>query len=233
MTHGKHKRVLLGAASLVGLLIAVLLALPYFIDLETYKPEIVAEVKRATGRDAAIDGPIRLSLLPVPSVELDGVKFSNLPGAQNPDMVEVKSVTVKPSLLALLWGEVEVTEVTLVEPRIVLEINAQGKPNWEFAPSVAQARPVAAKPGPPRPLSLGRLTIENGTLSSAILGGRRAAEKATSALRSARSTALYVGRRRNGQRRALKIDLAVSARGAAGAVDVALEAGAQASYKGT
>ena len=71
---------------------------------------------------------------------------------------------MRPAPLALRPGEVEPGEVTLVEPKIVLEINAQGKPNWEFTPSVAEAVPAAAKPASPKPLSLGRLTVENGTL---------------------------------------------------------------------
>ena len=172
MAKGKRNRLLIGVAGFVGLLIAALLAAPLFIDVAAYKPEIVAQVKRATGRDVVIEGPIRLSLLPTPAVALDGVKFFNLPGSKNPDMVEVKSVVVKPVLLALLWGEVEPGEVTLVEPKIVLEINAQGKPNWEFTPSVAEAVPAAAKPASPKPLSLGRLTVENGTLIFSEFAGR-------------------------------------------------------------
>src|SRR5439155_1363655 len=84
-----------------------------------------------------------------PSVRVDRVKFFNMPGSQNPNMVEVKSVTVQPALLALLVGTIEIGKVTLVEPKIVLEINAQGKPNWEFAPSLAEAKPAAAKRGSP------------------------------------------------------------------------------------
>ena len=70
--------------------------------------------------------------------------------------------------------------MTLVEPKIVLEVNAEGKPNWEFTPSVAEAKPAAATPSTPRPLSLGRLTIENGTLifSDSQAGLSVVAEKA-------------------------------------------------------
>ena len=82
---------------------------------------------------------------------------------------------------ALLTGTLEVSEVTLIEPKIVLEINAEGKPNWEFTPSVAEAKPVAAKPSSPKPLSLGQLTIDNGTLifSDSKAGLSVVAEKAT------------------------------------------------------
>src|SRR6185436_6809809 len=164
MTSTTRKRVLIGAGGVVGLLIVVLLALPSLIDLNGRKPEIAAMVKKVTGRELVISGPISLSILPTPTVTVSGVKFFNVAGSKNPNMVEVKTVTVKPSLGALLTGNVEVSEVTLVEPKIVLEINAEGKPNWEFTPSVAEAKPAAPKPVSPRPLSLGRLTIDNGTL---------------------------------------------------------------------
>jgi uncharacterized protein involved in outer membrane biogenesis len=89
MTLSTSKRFLISAGGLVGLLIVALLVVPLLVDIDSYKPEIVAQVKRATGRDVVIDGPIRLSLLPVPSVRVDGVKFFNMPGSKNPNMVEV------------------------------------------------------------------------------------------------------------------------------------------------
>ncbi|HSI01868.1 MAG TPA: AsmA family protein, partial [Reyranella sp.] len=164
MTVSTRKKVLIGAGGVLGVLIVALLLAPVFLDLNKYKPQIAAEVKKATGRELVISGPASLSLLPMPTVSLAGVKFLNEPGARNPTMVEVKSVTVKPALLALLVGRIDVDEVVLVEPKIVLEINAEGKPNWEFTPSVAEARPAAPKPGSPAPVSLGRLKIDNGTL---------------------------------------------------------------------
>jgi len=134
MSPSTRKKVLIGAGGVIGVLIVALLVAPSFFDLNQYKPQIVSEVKKATGRDLVIDGPVSLSLLPLPEVSVTGVKFFNVAGAKNPNMVEVKSVTVRPSLLALLVGNIEVSEVTLVEPKIVLEINAEGKPNWEFTP---------------------------------------------------------------------------------------------------
>src|SRR5262245_33457045 len=128
MTLSRRKKVLIGAAGVLGVLIVALLLAPLFLDLDKYKPQIAAEVKKATGRELAISGPASLSLLPVPTVSLAGVTFQNERGSQNPTMVEVKSVTVKPALLALLGGRIDVDEVVLVEPKIVLEINAQGKP---------------------------------------------------------------------------------------------------------
>ena len=187
-------------------------------------------VKKATGRDLVLDGPIALSLLPTPTVTLSGVKFFNVPGSKNPNMVEVKSVTVKPSLLALLTGNIEVSEVTLVEPKIVLEINAEGKPNWEFTPSVAEAKPAAPKPSlaqapVARPPHHRERHADLQRFQGRPLGGGR--EGQFHAPRSARST----GRIRwpaaatiNGA--PLKLDLAVGAKAADGhAVDLAAGGG--------
>lgn len=238
MTPSVRKKVLIGAGGVLGMLIVALLIAPFFLDLNSFKPQIAAQVKKATGRDLAIDGPVALSLLPAPSVSVTGIRFLNAPGSRNANMVEVKSVTAKPSVLALLSGNVEMTEVRLVEPRIVLEINAEGKPNWEFTPSVAEAVPAAPKPSSPLPLSLGRLTIENGTLifSDSRAGLSIAAEKAMVTASIGSMSGPYSvagGATVNGS--PLRIDLSIGAKAGDGLpTSLALEAGGgKLGFKGT
>ena len=238
MPSSLSKKLLIGGGSVVGLVVVALVAAPLFIDVNSYKPTIVSEVKAMTGRDLVIDGPISLSILPTPTVSVTGVKFSNVPGSKNPSMVEMKSVTVKPSLFGLLAGNIEVSEVTLIEPKIVLEINAEGKPNWEFAPSVAEAKPVAPKPVSPKPLSLGRLTIDNGTLifSDSKAGISVVAEKANFSASVGSIDGPYTlagGADINGS--PLKLDLAVGSKGSNGHnADVTLQAGGgKLTFRGT
>ena len=238
MTPTLRKRLLIGAAGLIGLLIVALLVAPSLIDLDARKAEVIAAVKKATGRDLILDGPVSLRLLPVPTATVTGVKFFNVAGAKNPNMVEVKSVTVRFSLLALLVGSIDVSEVTLVEPKIVLEVNAEGKPNWEFAPSVAEAKPAAPVPSTPLPVSLGRVAIENGTLifSDSQAGLSVVAEKAnfSASVGSIDGPYSLAGSATlNGT--PLRLDLAVGAKAASGHIaEVALEAGGgKLSFKGT
>ena len=101
MVPSTRKKLLIGGGGLLGLLIVALLAAPLFINGNSYKPVIVAAVKKATGRELALDGPISVSLLPTPRATVAGVRFFNAPGSKNPNMVEVKSVTVTLSLA--LW----------------------------------------------------------------------------------------------------------------------------------
>lgn len=229
MSRSTRKKLLIGGGGVVGLLVVLLLAVPLLIDANSFKPRIIAEVTRATGRELVLDGPIGLSLLPAPTATAEGVKFFNMPGSKNPNMVEVKSITVRLSLLALLTGGIEVREVTLVEPKIVLEVNAEGKPNWELTPSVAEAKPAAPASGSPRPMSLGRLTVENGTLifSDAKAGLSVVAEKANFSASVGSidgPCSLAGGATVNGA--SLKIDLAIGAKGTAGHdAQLALEAG--------
>src|SRR5713226_8026376 len=242
MTPTLRKRLLIGVAGIIGLVIVALLAAPSLIDLNARKSEIIAAVKKATGRDLVLGGPVSLSLLPIPTATVTDVKFLNVAGAKNLNMVEVKSVTVRFSLLALLVGGIDVSEVTLVEPKIVLEVNAEGKPNWEFAPSVAEAKPAAPAPSTLPPLSLGRLAIENGTLifSDSRAGLSVVAEKAnfSASVGSIDGPYSLAGDATiNGA--PLKLDLSVGAQDTSGGAsghtaEVALEAGGgKLSFKGT
>lgn len=238
MNPSTRKKVIYGVGGVVGLLIVGILLAPFFYDLNSKKAEFIAEAKKATGRDLAIDGKISWSLLPTPHATIEGVKFFNQPGAKNPHMVEVKAITVHPAILPILSGNLELSSVTLVEPKIVLEINAEGKPNWEFAPSVEEAKPAAPKPASAKPLSLGQLNIENGTIlfSDSKAGIAVVAEKAnfSASVGSVDGPYSLSGAATiNGS--PLKLDLSVSAKGTNGhAADVALEAGGgKFSFKGT
>ena len=232
------KGVLIGAGAIVGLVVVALLVTPFFIDVNAYRTQVVTEVKRATGRDLVLGGPITLQLLPWPTVRAENVKVLNLPGAKNPDMVEVKSIAVTPSLWALLGGSLEVSDVVLQEPKIVLEINSEGKPNWELTPSLAEAKPVAAKPSTPVPLSVGRMTIDDGTLifSDSQAGLSVTADKAhfTASVGSIDGPYSLTGSATvNGA--PMKLELAVGPKGAAGhTAGMTLEAaGGRLSFRGT
>ena len=182
-----------------------------------------------------LGGPIALSILPTPTVTLSGVKFFNVPGSKNPNMVEVKTVTVKPSLGALLTGNVEVSEVTLVEPKIVLEINAEGKPNWEFTsatrpsspPQARLAQAPVARPSHHR----GRHADLQRFQGRPLRGG---GESHFQRLGAPARWAIFDRGLGHHQRRAfLKLDLSVGAKAADGhAVALALEAGGKLSLNG-
>jgi uncharacterized protein involved in outer membrane biogenesis len=89
------KRLLYIVIAVLGVIGLLAVVVPAFVDLNSYKAEIAAQARQATGRDLAIDGDISLSLLPAPGLSVGGLRLANIPGAHNSDMVTVRSLAVR------------------------------------------------------------------------------------------------------------------------------------------
>ncbi len=164
------KKVAIGLGAFVALVVVVLLAAPLLIDAESFKPRIAAAIRDVTGRELAIAGPVRLRLLPSPVVEAADIRLSNMPGGKAASMVEAKSLRLAVGVFSLLAGRLDISELKLVEPRIALEVTADGRANYEFAPPAAQ-QPATTGGAPPKAAGEGyritaeRVVVENGTVS--------------------------------------------------------------------
>jgi len=164
----------------IGLIVAAILAplaaavwlLPRLIDIEAYKPGLIEAVRDATGRELVIDGPMKLTLFPVPGIGAGTVRFSNAVGARGAQMVDVRWVAVTPSWSALLQGKVAVGTLTLYRPSIVLETDENGRPNWEFAPGGNVNQPDDA-PSRGLHLAMGTVRIVHGTISYTNPGSKK------------------------------------------------------------
>jgi AsmA protein len=138
------KKWLIRVAALVVVIVVVLLILPFVIPVSWVKDQIVAQVKSATGRDFAINGSTSLSFLPNLAVELNDVSFGNPPGYSDKTMVRLAKLQLKVKILPLLSRELAIDSFELVDPKIALEVDKQGRPNWQLASAAA---PPAAAPG--------------------------------------------------------------------------------------
>ena len=142
------KKALIIIAAIVVVLIVALVLAPFFIPVDTYKTKLIALVKDSTGRDLRIDGPVSLSLFPTLALEANDVSFSNPPGASSKDMAKLAKLEVQLKVLPLLRKEVEVKRLVLVDPVIDLEVDKQGRPNWQFGEAQKPQQPAPqAKPG--------------------------------------------------------------------------------------
>ena len=128
-------------AVLVVLVVAGGAVVALSFDPDSLKPRIVAAVKQATGRDLTLNGRIRLGLSLRPTLVVQDVAFANPPGFSRPQMATLERLDLKLALMPLLSHRVEIDRLVLVKPDILLETDAQGRPNWQFTP----------EPGPPAP----------------------------------------------------------------------------------
>jgi AsmA protein len=135
-------------AGLVGLLIAGGAILALSFNPDSLKPRIEAAAQQATGRQLTLQGPIRLGLSLQPTLTLQNVSLSNPPGFSRPQMATLQQLDLMLALLPLLRNRLEIERLVLEKPDIILETDAQGRPNWRFTP---EPRPTAPSSGPVGP----------------------------------------------------------------------------------
>src|SRR5216684_3844823 len=121
MAMSVRRRIGWAAAAIFGPLAVAALAAPYLVDVEAYKPALIQAVKEATGRELVIEGPMRLSLLPVPQVSAQQVHFANAAGAEGAQMIDVRWNGASPPTWALFKGKVGVGRLTLYHRASVLD----------------------------------------------------------------------------------------------------------------
>jgi uncharacterized protein involved in outer membrane biogenesis len=163
------KKILVGIVALLVLGVAAVFILPGLIDWNAYRDDIAELVREATGRDVAIEGDLRLSLLPRPALTVQGVKLGNAKGASDANMLELERLDVNVRLQPLLSRHIEVESIRLVRPVVVLEKMKDGRVNWVFEPERGandreggQAAAVGAGVTEDLKLSLGRFEISEG-----------------------------------------------------------------------
>lgn len=126
------KKLLIGFAGLIVILVIAVVAIPFLIPVDTIRNQVQAQVEQATGRTLTIGGDVSVSVFPTATVTLEEVALANAEGASEPDMVTLDRLDVALNLLPLLTGAVEVDRFVLEGPVINLEIAEDGTPNWLF-----------------------------------------------------------------------------------------------------
>ena len=159
------KRVLTSVAVVVGVLVVVLIALPFIIDVNTFRPQIEAELTTAMDRRVKI-GNLKLSILSG-SVGADDLSIADDPAFSKSPFVQAKGLDVGVELWPLILSkQLHVTELVIDHPQIALLRNAAGK--WNFSSlggKQANAVPVHSAPSSNPGLSAGKLAVKSGTVS--------------------------------------------------------------------
>ena len=101
---GLAKWSLIAVAALIVAAVVIVVA----TDFGAYKSYAVGAVEDATGRKLAIDGPVKLKLLPISSLVAEKVRFANAPWGSRPEMATVDRVEARVALLPLISGKVVV-----------------------------------------------------------------------------------------------------------------------------
>jgi AsmA protein len=155
------------------LLIALLLGLPFLIDLNKYQDQYRPLIEAALNRKIAVKD-VRLTLLPKIGARVADLVVRDDPAFSSDPFASLASVDIRVSVLPLLLGRVEVDEIVLRDPMITLVKNRQGSLNISTIGKQDATKP-AGVPSPQTPgaeplkvlalLGLERVMLMNGQLS--------------------------------------------------------------------
>ena len=162
-------------AIVVGVLIVLVLVVPFLIPVNQFRPTIEQKASAALGRKVEV-GNLSLSLFSG-ALGADNLSIADDPKFSNSPFLTAKSVKVGVELMPLIFSKaLNVTDVVIDSPQVSLIRNAGGEWNYSSlggsaAKSQAQTAPGAAKPAAPTSssssggeFSVQKLELKNGRI---------------------------------------------------------------------
>jgi AsmA protein len=122
------KRLGLGLAALAAVGIAAFAAMPLVIRADAVREAVNAEIRFVTGLDPVWRGNAAVSLFPTGTATFSDVILSGEPVGSPALAAERLSVRLR--FLPLLLGRIEVADVSLLRPKILISVDPAGRSNW-------------------------------------------------------------------------------------------------------
>jgi len=150
----------------VGLLIVALVAIPFFISPNQFRPTIEEKLSAALGRPVTV-GNMSLSLLSG-SLGADDLSIADDPAFSKSPFLTAKSLKVGVEMMPLIMSKaLHVTGVTIEKPEVSLVKNAEGK--WNYSSLATSDSKAAAKPeassGSSPDISIAKLQLKDGRVT--------------------------------------------------------------------
>jgi AsmA protein len=155
------KRLLIGFLAVIACGLLALLAAPLLISAKAARDAVVAEVRAVTGLEPTVRGMAAVSMFPTGTVNLDDVVLG---GNELDPAFTTERLIAHLRFLPLLTGRIEIADVSLVRPRIMLAFEPNGQTNWA---SLIEALARALTPNAERAdrvLSFSEIRINDGMI---------------------------------------------------------------------
>src|SRR6266404_8017579 len=124
------KRWLRVAGIVIAVFLVLLIALPIFINVNSFRPKIETEATNALGRQVKL-GDLSLSILSG-SVGIEDISIADDPAFSKSPFITAKSLKVGVALMPLIFSkQLNVTRIALNEPQITLLKAPNGV--WNFS----------------------------------------------------------------------------------------------------
>jgi AsmA protein len=149
------KRLALAVGALLVGVFGALAVVSFLIPKDQVREAVQSEIRAATGLNPLLRGDVSVSLFPYGQVTLSDVALGEGPGEPP---LQATRLVARLSFLPLLLGRIDIADITLAEPRIVVTVDESGRSNWA---RLASSLGRAAEPESP---SFSEIRINGGTV---------------------------------------------------------------------
>ena len=154
---------------LAGLLVVLLVVVPRLVDVDYYRPEVVAQIEKATGKKTEI-GHLSLNILPTLSIRVDEFALANPPGFPEGYLLTARRIYGVVDAAALWQRQVVIKSLQLDQPVVHLLSDVQGHRNFDSPSSPGRLARVSLESGSHFSLgTISRIDIRDGQLTDAAL----------------------------------------------------------------
>jgi AsmA protein len=169
------KRLLVISGIIVGVLLLVIIAVPLFINVDSFRPDLEKKLSAALNRQVHI-GKLDASLLSGGASASD-ITIADDPAFNKGPFLKAASVKVGVQLMPLIFSkQLKVTSLTIEKPDITLLKNAAGK--WNYSTLGATAQKTTPEPSGKAPdVSVDKFEIAGGTVRVGHSGGHSAGKE--------------------------------------------------------
>jgi len=144
----RYKKIIIFTGVLILLLVVLAVSVIFFVDAGVYRTRLQAVASEVLGMEVSINGQLGIGFYPGMRLIMKDVHIRN----RGKELVSAEKVRMGLELLPLLQGDVRITSVSLMRPKITLEQGVDGRYNFE--------RPHTSKASSPA-ISLAMITLSN------------------------------------------------------------------------
>lgn len=116
------KRTVIRILLIICVLIVAALIVPTFVNWNSYKAPLLEQINKHANFNIAIDGDIKLSLLPSPELSVSQVSVKNDSQTRNNEpFIKLKKLSFAVDFLPLLRKKISIKSIELIEPIISID----------------------------------------------------------------------------------------------------------------
>jgi AsmA protein len=161
------KKPLMIVGIVVLLLIVIVVAIPFLIDVNRFKPTLEADLSTTLGRKVQI-GNLELALLSG-AVKVDNLSIADDPAFGGAPFLQAKQLAVGVALQPLIFSKkLEVSSFTITDPQVTLLRNPSG--TWNFSNLGAASKPKSDTTSSATNFSVQKISLVNGTITVGRIG---------------------------------------------------------------